>query len=93
MSKEPINFDLENCQYEVLELKDLVFVHDFCMKNLIVNDESRNCLKDKFSEQELRTIGWPVSMMSNKEFLMTDPQLHQMPFAMLRPVRNPHYNG
>ena len=78
---------MDNCQYEVLELKDLVFVHDFCKQHLLVEDSSSNEIcKDKYNEQEMRTIGWPVSMLGNDEF-------KGLPFAMLRPIKNPHYNS
>ena len=58
--KEAIHFDMENCQYEVLEIVDLVFVHDFSKENLLV--ESGESIKDRFTESELKTVGWPVSL-------------------------------
>ena len=58
--KKPIQFDLENCQYEVLEVKDSLFIHDFSREHLLVEDGDQ--IKDRYSEAELRTIGWPVAL-------------------------------
>ena len=35
LKKKPIHFDIDNCQYEVLEIKDLLYTHDFIKENLL----------------------------------------------------------
>ena len=44
-------FEIDSCQYEVLEVKDPLFVHDFCKEHLLVveGDEDQQ-IKDKYSE-------------------------------------------
>ena len=64
----------------MLEVRDLVFVHDFSKEHLLV--EESDAIKDRYSEPELRTVGWPVQLAGNNDF-------KDMAFAMLRPVRNP----
>ena len=69
----------------MLEIKDLVFVHDFSKDKLLV--EQGESIKDRYSEAELKTVCWPVSLAggaSNRDF-------QNMPFAVLRPVRNPQF--
>ena len=60
VQKKPIQFDLESCQYEVLEVQDHLYVHNFCKEHLLVEEEGQ--IKDKFSEAEVRTLGWPVAL-------------------------------
>ena len=31
---KPLHFDLSNCQYEQVEVRDYLYVHDFCQKYL-----------------------------------------------------------
>ena len=81
--KKPMHFDLDSSQYEFLEVKDSVFAHDFCKEHLLVEDEEGK-IKDRYSESELRTLGWPVAVSG---------EFQDMPFAMLRPIKNQMFNG
>ena len=78
-----MHFDLDSSQYEILEVKDSVFAHDFCKEHLLVEDEDGK-IKDRYSESELRTLGWPVAVSG---------EFQDMPFAMLRPIKNHVFNG
>ena len=71
-----MHFNVENCQYEVLEVKDLVFTFDFIHEHLLKAKD--DTFEDKYNETELRTIGWPVAL--------SDDQSNRS-FAMLRPVK------
>lgn len=44
----------------MLEIRDYLFVHDFCKKHLL--SEEGDQIKDRYSENELKTIGWPVCL-------------------------------
>ena len=63
-------------------MKDSVFVHDFSKENLLVEDGDQ--IKDRYNEQELRMIGWPVALSG---------EFSDKPFAMLRPVKNLQFAG
>lgn len=78
IQKKPISFDLESCQYEVLEVQDYLYVHNFCKEHLLVVEEGQ--IKDKYTESEIRTLGWPVALAGDYA---------EQPFAMLRPIKNP----
>ena len=38
-NKKPVHFDVENCQYEVLEVRDVVYTYDFIHEHLVTLKE------------------------------------------------------
>jgi len=71
---QPIHFELGNCQYESLEMRDPLFVYDFIQSNLLTQESKQ----DRYSDKELHTVGWPVS---------TEGEFIDQPFALLKPSK------
>ena len=58
-------------------MSDPVFVYDFCQAHLFKTGGD----EELFSEKELRTLGWLVSM---------DGEFKDQPFGILRPIKTAH---
>jgi hypothetical protein len=80
-----IHFDLTNCQYEQVEVRDQLFIYDFCVKYMLkeeaekAEEHDEGTSAERYSEKELETVGWLVSI---------DGEFKEHPFGFLRPVRN-----
>jgi len=80
-----IHFDLTNCQYEQVEVRDQLFIYDFCVKYMFkeeaekAEEHDEGASAERYSEKELETVGWLVSI---------DGEFKEHPFGFLRPVRN-----
>ena len=46
--RKPIKFDINNCQYESVEVRDFLFTHDFCKEHLLMPDKHT---EDRFVER------------------------------------------
>ena len=82
--KTPIQFDTENCQYEVLEIRDIAFTHHFCKEHLLKPGAEEGSIEDRYNKSELRNLGWPVALQG---------EFRDRPLALLRPLYNPNYSG
>lgn len=58
----PINFDLSDCQFEQAILKDHLFAYDFMEQNIMTPEKTG----DRYSAEQLKTLGWLVSLDTDK---------------------------
>lgn len=76
LKPEPIDFDLSQCKFESMDVRDPLFVFDFAAQYLFSGSDQ------KYPDKRLRSLGWLLS---------SDGDLKSMPFGLIKVQNNPQF--